>query len=113
MTLAQARRPEWTGRFHPSPRDLPTLQGGHVDVWLRCELRNLAGPSAAGLTNATAIGQEAMVSRSNSLVMGGTGVTAVNVGNCGYIRLSSEDPVAVNCTICLSDSLVRGQLLIV
>ena len=39
-----------------------------------------AGFGAADLTNATAIGANAMVSQSNSLVLGGTGTNAVNVG---------------------------------
>lgn len=40
-----------------------------------------AGPGTASqLTNATAIGSKALVSSSNSLVLGGTGVDAVNVG---------------------------------
>ncbi|NOS91569.1 MAG: hypothetical protein HOP30_06580, partial [Cyclobacteriaceae bacterium] len=39
-----------------------------------------ADVSAGGLTNATAIGYNAKVGASNSLVLGGTGVDAVNVG---------------------------------
>ncbi len=40
----------------------------------------LAGPTVANLTNAGAIGFQAQVSRSNSLVLGGLGGDAVNVG---------------------------------
>jgi len=40
----------------------------------------LAGPDSGGLTNATAIGAGAVVSQSNSLILGGTGDSAVNVG---------------------------------
>jgi hypothetical protein len=41
---------------------------------------NNADVSAAGLQNATAIGYNAIVGASNSLVLGGTGANAVNVG---------------------------------
>jgi hypothetical protein len=37
-------------------------------------------PNSTGLTNATAIGANAVVSESNALVLGGTGSNAVNVG---------------------------------
>ena len=40
----------------------------------------MAGPSSGGLTNAGAIGYNARVSQSNSLVLGGTGASAVSVG---------------------------------
>ncbi|WP_161787186.1 7TM diverse intracellular signaling domain-containing protein [Hymenobacter sp. IS2118] len=49
LTLAQVRRLEWANRFRPSPRDVPTVPGSNVDVWLRCELRNLAGPNTSWL----------------------------------------------------------------
>ena len=39
-----------------------------------------AGPSAANLNYATAIGANALVSESNAMVLGGTGAAAVNVG---------------------------------
>ncbi|MEM9930372.1 MAG: hypothetical protein AAF840_11175, partial [Bacteroidota bacterium] len=39
-----------------------------------------AGPTTGELSNAGAIGYQARVSQSNSLVLGGTGVNAVNVG---------------------------------
>jgi hypothetical protein len=39
-----------------------------------------ANPSSGALTNATAIGYNAIVGASNSLVLGGTGANAVNVG---------------------------------
>jgi len=39
-----------------------------------------AGPSTGGLSNATALGHNARVSASNSLVLGGTGTDAVKVG---------------------------------
>jgi hypothetical protein len=39
-----------------------------------------ANPSTGALTNATAIGYNAIVGASNSLVLGGTGANAVNVG---------------------------------
>ncbi|REC76806.1 hypothetical protein DRF60_13010 [Chryseobacterium elymi] len=41
---------------------------------------SLANLSMSGLTNATAIGYNAKVGQSNSLVLGGTGADAVNVG---------------------------------
>ena len=43
-------------------------------------LGNNAGPSSGALTNATAIGADARVSASNSLVLGGTSTNAVKVG---------------------------------
>ena len=39
-----------------------------------------AGVTATGLTNATALGYNAQVTTSNSLVLGGIGANAVNVG---------------------------------
>ena len=39
-----------------------------------------SGPSTAALTNATALGANAVVSQSNTLVLGGTGANAVSVG---------------------------------
>jgi hypothetical protein len=43
-------------------------------------LGSLADVSSANLTNATAIGYNAKVAQSNSLILGGTGTEAVNVG---------------------------------
>src|SRR5581483_8305824 len=39
-----------------------------------------ASPGADNLTNATAVGANAIVSASNAVVLGGTGASAVNVG---------------------------------
>ncbi|UOR06436.1 tail fiber domain-containing protein [Hymenobacter aerilatus] len=51
-----------------------------------------AGPTTGNLTNAGAIGYQAQVSQSNSLVLGGTGANAVNVGigtTAPYSQLSN------------------------
>ncbi|GAB2941946.1 hypothetical protein GCM10027048_03010 [Hymenobacter coalescens] len=64
---------------------------------------NNAGPTVDGLVNAGAIGNFAQVSQSNSLVLGGTGSTAVRVGIGtpapaasleinGYTKLGSDAP---------------------
>jgi hypothetical protein len=52
---------------------------------------NLANVSSANLTNATAIGYNAKVAQSNSLVLGGTGTDAVNVGIGTTTPLSTLD----------------------
>jgi len=39
-----------------------------------------SGPGATGVNGATAIGEDAVVSESNAVVLGGTGLAAVNVG---------------------------------
>lgn len=62
-----------------------------------------AGWNAVGLTNSTAIGNNALVTASNSLVLGGTGADAVHVGIGvtapaaelevnGYTKLGSDAP---------------------
>jgi hypothetical protein len=62
-----------------------------------------AGWNAVGLTNATAIGNNALVTTSNSLVLGGTGTDAVHVGIGvtaptaelevnGYTKLGTDAP---------------------
>lgn len=58
--------------------------GGYPGTYLTCNNSTLLGKDAyfsvSGLTNATAIGYSARVATSNSIVLGGTGVNAVNVG---------------------------------
>lgn len=58
--------------------------GGYPGTNLTCNNSTLLGKdtyfSVTGLTNATAIGYSARVATSNSLVLGGTGANAVNVG---------------------------------
>jgi hypothetical protein len=52
---------------------------------------HLADVTAGNLTNAIAIGYNAKVARSNSLVLGGTGADAVNVGISNSTPLSTLD----------------------
>ena len=52
LTLDQVRSPAWASRFRPSTRDVPTVKGENVDVWLRCELLNTAGPDTRWLLRA-------------------------------------------------------------
>jgi hypothetical protein len=66
-----------------------------------------ASPSA-GLTNATAIGSNAIVSQSNALVLGGAGSSAVNVG-IGTATPASTLSVVGTASI-TSDEVVGGTL---
>ena len=58
------------------------LRAGSINSSGNCNLAlgYEAGPTTGGLTNAAAIGCQARVSQSNSLVLGATGTNAVNVG---------------------------------
>ena len=59
-----------------------------------------SGPgTATQLTNATAIGANAVVSESNALVLGGTGANAVNVGIGTSVPLSSLDVAGLQHTL--------------
>ena len=67
-----------TGTLNTFVGSLSGLNNGTGDR--NTALGQNAGPSVGTLTNTTAIGNEASVSASNSLVLGGTGANAVNVG---------------------------------
>jgi hypothetical protein len=68
-----------------------------------------SGPgTSTQLTNATAVGYNSLVSQSNSLVLGGTGINAVNVG----INTSTpQDRLDVNGTLRVNDNQIflRGS----
>ena len=55
LTLEQVRSPYWARRFRPGTQDVPYVQGGAGGVWLRCAVRNAAGPDTRWLLRA---GQE-------------------------------------------------------
>ena len=72
-----------------------------------------AGPTSGALTNATALGYQARVSQSNSLVLGGTGASAVRVGigteAPGYL-LDVAGDIRVNATVYTSDARFKQQV---
>ena len=52
LTLAQVQAPPYAGQFRPSLENFPRAAADTYDYWLRCQVRNEAGPGTAWVLEA-------------------------------------------------------------